>query len=294
MRSRIIVSGLVAVLAVTLAACGGSGHPKAKATGSGAPLASMLPANIRSAGVINVGSDIEYAPIEVYDAAHRAVGFDIDIANALGKQLGVRFNFIDDTDFNGIIAAMLAGRFDVIISAMTDSKLREKQVNFVDYLTAGESVIVRAGNPKHITGVDNSLCGTTLSVQTGTVEADGVAGLNKNCTQAGKPKIKPATFGKQDDAYLALASGRADAAFADAPVNDYAVVQSHGRFALAGGATPAEPYGIAVPKKSTQLLNALQAALKAIIASGEYDQILAKWGLQPGANKFAKINGAVD
>src|SRR5437764_2865710 len=185
MRSRFTAASLV-LLVVALAACGGgSSHPKA--TSTSAPLAGMLPANIRSAGVIKVGSDIEYAPIEVYNPQHIPAGLDVDLASALGKQLGVTFKFIDDTDFNGIIAAMLAGRFDIIMSAMTDSKVREKQVNFVDYFIAGESVIVAKGNPKHITGVNESLCGTTVSVQTGTVEADDLVTLNKKCTQAGTP-----------------------------------------------------------------------------------------------------------
>ena len=89
-------------------------------------------------------------------------------------------------------------------------------------------------------GVNESLCGTTVSVQTGTVEADDLVTLNKKCTQAGKPKIKSATFQKQDDAYLALASGRADAAFADSPVNSYAVTKSQGKFQEAGGPSPAQ------------------------------------------------------
>src|SRR4051794_30805554 len=108
------------VLALVLgSACGGGGGGK-KAT---------------PAQVLRVGSDIEYAPIEFYkENSQEPQGLDVDLARALGAKLGMTVTFINDTDFAGIIGALRAGRFDIVMSAMNDNaERRGKGVDFIDY-----------------------------------------------------------------------------------------------------------------------------------------------------------------
>src|SRR5438132_11978109 len=170
MAGRIRLSAVVLVLLLALSACGSSKKTTSATTGGGS-LFSKLPSAIQSSKEIKVGSDIEYAPVEFFkEGTQQAQGLDFDLAQAMGKKLGVKVTFIDDTDFAGIIGALQAGRFDIIMSAMNDTpERRGKGVDLVDYFTAGSSILVQKGNPKAIKGVDD-LCGQTVAVQKGTTQ----------------------------------------------------------------------------------------------------------------------------
>ena len=80
---------------------------------------------------------------------------------------------------------------------------------------------------------------------------------------------------------------------ADSPVAAYQVKQSHGVFKLTGQSYGVAPYGIAVPKSDGTLDTAILAALKDLIKSGKYSSILAKWGIQSGADTTPALNGAI-
>src|SRR2546423_225565 len=150
------------------------------------------------AKVLRVGSDIEYAPIEFYkENTKQPQGLDYDLAQALGKKLGATVTFVNDTDFAGIIGALKAGRFDVVMSAMNDTaERRGKGVDFIDYFRAGSSILAKKGNPEHISGLDD-LCGKTVAVQKGTTqETDVLVPQQPKCTAANKPKINLLTFEK--------------------------------------------------------------------------------------------------
>jgi polar amino acid transport system substrate-binding protein len=280
-----------AVASLTLAACGGGGS----GTKSGlTDLGKKLPKAIQDSGVVKIGSDIEYAPIEFFKENTKiAQGLDVDIANAMAAKLGVKAQFIDDTDFAGIILALRSGRFDIVVSAMNDTaERRGKGVDFIDYFRAGTSVLAKKGNPLNIQSLDD-LCGKTVAVQKGTVqETDIIAPQQAKCTAAGKPKIDVLTFEKDTDALQQVKTGRAVADLEDFPVAAYNETTSPNDFQVVG--TPgfeAGQYGIAVPKEQTKLRDTLQSALKAVIADGTYDKILQKWNLTGGALKTAPLNG---
>jgi polar amino acid transport system substrate-binding protein len=291
---------LLALLALVAGACSSSsksntGSPPTATTPAGSELFSKLPSDIQSSKKINVGSDIEYAPIEFYKVGTTKVeGVDYDLAQAMGKKLGVTFHFIDDTDFAGIIGALNAGRFDIIMSAMNDTAARRGHgVDFIDYFTAGTSILVQKGNPLHIKTPDD-LCGHTVAVQKGTVQdTDILTPQVPKCRTAGKP-LDVLRFEKDTDALEQVKNGRAVANLEDFPVAAYNAQTSGGgkdfQAVDVPGIAPGD-YGIAVPSKNTQLRDALQAALKAVIADGTYDQILTKWNVTAGALKTATING---
>jgi polar amino acid transport system substrate-binding protein len=289
---RLRLVGFVAVATLVLAACGGGGGTKAGLT----DLGKKLPKAIQDSGVIRIGSDIEYAPIEFFKENTKiAQGLDVDVANAMAAKLGVKTRFIDDTDFAGIILALRSGRFDIIMSAMNDTaERRGKGVDFIDYFQAGTSVLGKKGNPQNITSLDD-LCGKTVAVQKGTVqETDIIAPQQDKCTGAGKPKIDVLTFEKDTDALQQVKTGRAVADLEDFPVAAYNEQISGGGNDFQVVGTPGfevGKYGIAVPKEQTKLRDALQAALKAIIADGTYDSILKKWNVAAGALKTAPLNG---
>ncbi|MER8027667.1 ABC transporter substrate-binding protein [Streptomyces bauhiniae] len=303
-RSRIAAVGAIAVAGtLLLTACGDQtkGKDSGGASDSSAPLANLLPADIRDKGEIKVGSDIHYAPVEFKDSSGKVVGIDPDLATALGDQLGVKFSFEDGT-FDGLLTGLRSGRFKMAMSAMTDNKNRQEGVDpdtgkkvgegvdFVDYLTAGVSIYTRKGDTKGITGWSD-LCGKKLAVQRGTVSEDLAKQETKKCPAGKKISIEP--FDDDQQSQTRLRSGGVDAASSDFPVAAYAVKTSGGGkdFEVVGDQVEAAPYGIAVAKKDTQLRDALKAALNAIIKNGEYAKILQKWGAQDGAVKEAAING---
>ena len=295
---RFMVLAVAAALTASAAACGSSS--KSSSSGSattvagGGALASKLPADIQSSKLIKIGSDIEYAPIEFFkEGTQQAQGVDYDIAQALGGQLGTKITFVDDTDFAGIITALQAGRFDVVMSAMNDTAARRaKGVDFVDYFKAGSSILVAKGNPNNIKTLDD-LCGHTVAVQQGTVQdTDILTPQIGKCKTAGKD-LTVLKFEKDTDALQQVKNGRAVANVEDFPVASYNAQTSGGGndFQVAGSQVGAVgTYGIAVPKSNTQLRDALQAALKAIIANGTYNQILQKWDVTAGADTSASIN----
>jgi polar amino acid transport system substrate-binding protein len=289
---------LLAAVLLTGAACGKSKSSKDNpvvGNSSSAPLKGKLPAAIAKAGEIKVGSDIEYPPVEFFkEGTQQVQGIDVDIANAMGAKLGVKFTFINDTDFAGIIAALRSGRFDIIMSAMNDNAERQgKGVDFVDYYSAGTSILVTKGNPDKISQLYD-LCGKTVSVQKGTTqETDTLPPVSKKCTDTGKKAITILPFEKDTDALQQVKIGRANAVVEDSPVAGYNAKTSGGGadFEVVGQTVDPGQYGIAVPKENVQLRDALREALKAIIADGTYDKILTTWGASSGALRSATING---
>lgn len=240
-------------------------------------------------GKLTIGSDIAYAPIEFYDENEQAVGLDIDLANAMAAVLGIEVEF-ENAGFDTLLPALDAERYDVIMSAMTASEERKQTVDFVEYVNAGSGIIVAAGNPKGIASADD-LCGMTVAVQKGTVQAefllgtaDAPGGKDKECKDAGKDGITVREFDTDPEAVQALIAGQADAEMADFPVAAYSAQQNEGKIEIVPNQIDPAPYGIAVRKSSTALRDALQQALDAIRASGEYEEILGAWDFESGAN----------
>jgi polar amino acid transport system substrate-binding protein len=294
-KHRSSVLAIVAGLALLLAACGSNNNSSSSTgttSGGVSDLGKQLPASIQQSKKINAGSDVAYAPVEFFKEGTQEVqGIDWDLAQALGSKLGVTFTFANTT-FDGIIPALKAKRFDVIMSAMSDTPERQKEVDFIDYFNAGTSILVKKGNPEGIQSLDD-LCGKTIALQKGTTQVDVATAQQSKCTAAGKPKINVLTYDKDTDAQLQVRSGRAVADMNDFPVAAYAAQTLGGgsEFEVVGQQIEAGPYGIGVRKDDTQLRDALQAALKAVIADGTYDQILQKWNVTQGALKTATING---
>ena len=232
------------------------------------------PANIKSAGKIVFCSDITYPPEESYQGT-KPIGSDIDIGTAIAAQMGVKADF-KNTTFDSIIAALKAKKCDAIISGMNDTAARRKQVDFTDYLSVGQSLMVKKGNPSHISNL-TSLAGKSVSVESGTTNRDFLSAQSAKLVKAGKKAIDIKTFPKDTDAASALKAGRVDAYFGDAPVAVFYASKDKS-FQVAGSPIAPIPIGIAT-RKGDPLTAATQKALNALYANGTIEKIVAKWGM---------------
>ncbi len=260
--------------------------------GANAAVAKLVPASIKSKGTLTVAADASYAPNEfIGPDGHTVVGMDADLSKALAAVMGLKANVVNAT-FDTIIPGLAAGKYDMGASSFTDTKAREKVVNFVDYFEAGTSFFTKTAGGTTVTTLA-SLCGHTVSVESGTTEESDAKGQSAKCKTAHHAAVTVLVFPTQTAANLALSSGRAQISMADSPVAAYQVKQSHGTFKLVGQTYGTAPYGLAVPKTSG-LAPAVLAALKVVMHNGTYASIMRKWGIQNGSIPVAlvKINGA--
>jgi len=261
------------------------------ASGADPAAVKLVPAAIKAKGTLTVAADASYAPNEFFASdGHTVIGMDADLSAALAAAMGLKANVVNQT-FDSIIPGLASGKYDMGASSFTDTKEREKTVNFVDYFEAGTSFYTKSSGGTAVTGLSD-LCGKTVSVEKGTTEQTDATGQSSKCKKAGKAAVNVLAFPDQNGANLALSSGRAQVGMADSPVAAYQVKKSNGQFKLVGQTYGTAPYGLAIPK-SSKLDAAVLVALQSLIKSGSYTKILAKWGVESGAIKTPKINGAI-
>src|ERR1035437_14226 len=292
MRARHALPVLTAVAALVLTGC--ADNTKAVAGGSSttvlkkdAAAAALLPAKIAKAGTLVIATSPNYAPNEFKDNAGKPIGWAIEVGDAIAAKLGRKAEY-QVARFENIIPGIVGGKIDIGESSFTDTAVREKKVDFVNYYVAGIQWASAAGKV-----VDpNNACGLKVAVQATTYEDTvEVPAKSAACVKAGKPAISRVSLDTQDAAANAVALGQADAFSADSPVTLYGLVQLKGKLQLAGKTFEAAPYGMAVAKGSG-MAKAVQAALQSMVDDGSYGKILAKWGVADGGIKKITINSA--
>jgi polar amino acid transport system substrate-binding protein len=286
-RQVLVVVGAASLLLATSLTAGAS-------TISGkfnAADAKLLPSAFKGK-TLAVATDASYPPDESFKGT-TMIGFDIDLFKAVASTLGLK-ETETNVPFLQIIGGIDSGRYQIGNSSFTDNKKREKSVNFVDYFQAGEGVYAKSSSKAKFTGL-KSFCGTTVAVETGTTEQADAVATAKTCSKNKKLIILP--FENQNEANTAVQSSRATFGFVDSQVAGFIASTSNGLFKVVGSAIEVAPYGFATPKTSAGagLANAIQAAIKTLIANGTYHAILAKWGVTGGALTSSQIvlNGAI-
>ena len=296
-----------AFLSLALAACGSSSstpastHASSSAAGSsssGLPAASaknaalisglkedaaaaaLVPKAWRAKAAIQVATNASYPPDEFIASDNTTiVGWDPDLGHAVAKVLGLNFHFVN-TEFDEIIPGLAAHRYDLGMSSAGVEPYREKIIDFVTDFQAGLAFMIPAGSSVHPTSIA-ALCGVTLAVEKGTVEAVDAQQQATACSKSGKT-LSIQVYPDQNAVNLALSSNRAQVAFADSPVVDYEVKLSAGKFAQSGGVFEAGPEGIEISKGNGGMNKALEAAMNKLIVSGTYQKILSNWGVASG------------
>lgn len=298
MAQRQLPVAAACVLLVALSGCaapsggGSGGKSKAAATTTVVPekvaeIAASLPVEYRDAGILTVGVYQPYPPNEFKDSNNKLVGFGVDLMKAVATTLGLDVEY-KESDFSAIIPAVAEEKFDVGMSSITDTKEREKLVDFVTYFNAGTQWARRPGTdiePKNA-------CGARVAARATTIHAKKeLPDASKACVDAGKKPIQIFEYLDQDALANAVIVGKVDAMTADFPATAYAISQSADKLEAAGPTFDVAPYGMAV-KKGAMLGESLLKAVDNLIKTGAYKQIATKWGLASGMIEKPVINGA--
>ncbi len=150
--------------------------------------ASEVPAKIKAKGTLTVAADATYAPNEFIGSdGQTVVGMDADLAKALGTVMGLKVKVVNAT-FDTIIPGLAAGKYDLGMSSFTDTKARQKVVDFVTYFSAGTSFYVKATGGPTINSLAD-LCGHTVAVERGTTQQDDATAQDAKCKKAGKSGV---------------------------------------------------------------------------------------------------------
>ncbi len=245
----------------------------------------LLPAEIASAGVLEVGIDPTYPPNEYKNDAGDIVGWEVDLFNDIAAKLGLTANYNQST-FDNIIPGIETSKYSVGVSSFFDKVERQQVVDMVSYFTAGSQFAGRAGE----TISTDNLCGLKVAAQNGTAQyLEDIPAMSKVCTDAGNDAITLLGFDTQDQATNAVLVSKADVFVADSPVTQFAVKQNDGKLQLVGDIYDVYFYAFPVTKGSA-LAPAIAAAVNSLIADGTYTSILEANGLTAGAITTSEVN----
>jgi polar amino acid transport system substrate-binding protein len=248
---------------VALAGCGGAKTEPAKTEP-----AKVVALKLVKDGQLTVGSDTTFPPFESMNGSV-AEGFDVDLMDAIGKELGLTVKFQTEI-FDTLIPTLKAGgKFDVIASGMTIKAEREQEIDFsTPYFDSNQSVAMKTG------GVYTSpadLSGKKVGVQSGTT---GASWAVENLKPAGATIVE---FKDTAGSFAALQAGNVDAVINDLPVTAEMVKDTTKGLAMIAQIPTGEQYGFGISKDNPELKAAINDALAKVKASGEYDAIFKKW-----------------
>lgn len=257
-----------------------------------AALAAALPAEVKAAGVLKIATSMT-PPISFQDDDGRLIGIDADLASAFGIILGVEIQMTDVGGGPLIVPAILSGRFDMTMSGINDDVELQKQVDVIDYMYDGTTIMVVQGNPLGIAAMMD-LCGKRVAVPVGTFQNR----LAQQHSEACAVPMEILSLPKMPDVLQAIRTGRADATVNGYATSVYSTEHQIGR-GIGLQALPeirlAVGYlGMLTAKDDAALRDVAAAALQQMVDTGAYQAIMAKWGLAPLAVPSVKINDAAN
>ena len=213
-----------------------------------------------------MGVDANFRPFEFKNEEGEFTGFDVQLWDAIAKDLGLDYKW-QTMDFNGIIPALQSGNIDAAIAGITIKSEREKVVDFsYPYYDAGLVILVKADNTD-IKSVED-LRGKTVATKLATTSADFLKSRN-----IAHVKLLPNT----DNLFMELITGGVDAVFFDSPPLMYfSQNQGKGRVKVVGPLYQGQSYGIAFPQNS-ELREKVTITILKFKENGTYDNLYKKW-----------------
>lgn len=272
---------LAFALSLVVAACGDDGGTTtttaAVTTTAAATTTEAAGLETIQPGILTIGSDVPYPPMEDFDADGNVIGFDADLMNEIARRLGLEPRWID-TDFDTIFTQLAQGQFDVVASATTITEEREKMVDFsTRYFNSNQALTVNIDETPDIASVDDLQSGDAVAVQTGTT---GEIWAKENLEPRG---IIIRSFVQPPDCFTAIDGGQAIAGVLDIDTSLDAE-DKWPALEVVQEIVTGEGYGFAVNPANPALLAALNAALEDMKADGFYQQAYDAWLTRPGGS----------
>jgi polar amino acid transport system substrate-binding protein len=265
-----LATALIAAVAVAGIAAGcGSSSSSTSTSGSGgsSDLGLITP------GTLTIGSDIPYPPFE-QGKPPDYTGFDVDLMDAIAKKLNLQPKWVD-TAFGTIFSDQQAGKFDIVASSTTITPARSQKVTFSNpYFDADQSLMVQKGSSLQSTSDITS--STRIGVQQGTTGADYAT--NKTDAQV-------QSYPEIGNAFNALQAGQVDGVINDFAVSAFALKQ-YPQLAVVQTIKTGEQYGFPMQPQNTALQDAVNGALKSVIADGTYQKVYEHWFTNPPPKEF--------
>jgi polar amino acid transport system substrate-binding protein len=173
---------------------------------------------------------------------------------------------------------------------LTDSSVREKQIDLIDFEQAGQELLVQSGNPAHLNSLAGT-CGHKIAVAESGTPVTVLQAQSTKCTSSGKPAVTIQQFPDVNQAFLAVQNNRADATITDFTKSGYEVQHSGSTLEQVGSPFAAAKAGWGVPKNSP-LGKALGNAIDELIKNGTYSKIFGKYHLTKAQLPQAVVNSA--
>ncbi|KOF56577.1 MULTISPECIES: ABC transporter substrate-binding protein [Clostridium] len=261
MPKKIITILLVICLSVvTLVGCGAKTNTSSNADNS--------LDRVKKAGQMVIGIDNTYPPMEFKDKTTGTnKGFDIDVANAVGKKLGVKVKFVPNA-WDGIFLALKSKKFDLVQSSVSITDDRKKTMIFTDpYIYGGNAIFVKSDNTT--VKSDKDFPGKVIGCQAGTTAQDVLSKLS------GLKEVKK--YEAMTDAFLDLQNGRTAAVVTDPMVGDYYNITAPGKFKKLKSSLTKEPIGVAFRKEDKGLRDAYNKAMNELKKDGTLSKLSKKW-----------------
>jgi polar amino acid transport system substrate-binding protein len=252
--------------------------------------AQALPDRIKQAGKIVIATMPNYPPITYKDpATNKLTGLDIDIGEAIGKELGLKVEW-QEIAFAQMLPSLQTGRVDLVMAGMSDLPTRRDQQDFVDYFASGAQFYTSVAMSKEIKS-QADLCGKKVGASRSTNWPQQIAEWSEqNCVAKGKPAITVIGTEGSIDARTQLKQQRIDAGVQGSETLPYLQTQEPNTYVILGEPFTRTLVGIPVVKTEPKLRDAVKAALDGMQKKGIYDQILDKHGLKTVALKPIAVN----
>jgi len=226
---------------------------------------------IKQRGELIIATDATYPPFE-YMEGQRPIGFDVDLGNEIGKELGVKVVW-KNTAWSGVLGSLTQHKCDVVMSGVTITDERKKTTAFSrPYFPSGQTIARRKGDEKVQKLAD--LKDKRVSVQE---ETTGQYALQK----LGVPKEHINRFDKLEDGLTDVVNGKSDAAVADQPALNESLRKSYPQLELTGGLFTNEYVGVWMRPNEPELRDAINRALGKILVDGRYAHIYQNWIREP-------------
>lgn len=283
-RPTFVAVVLGIAVSVAVSACGSGGTPQSANGSSASNCAVKASSGLVSDGKLTFGTSLTLAPQD-FQAAGKPTGSDIEIAQAIASQMCLEAQFTN-SDFQGILPSLDAKKVDAAIATFGITPARKNVFDFVPYFIGGQAMLTKKGSGLKVDGIEG-VCGHKFAVLSGSVELANLNTAAPKCPSGNT--LNYSVYPSMPEIVQQLVKGTQELAYIDWTVAAYSVKQLPNELELAsqifsgqGQQTPPNIEGIALRKGDTAMQQPISDAFAKVVASGAYETILKKYGLERG------------